>query len=189
GIGSGMQLLNVSQGGTLFLHIPEDISKALPHRDTMDPYHRHGLTVLKDSLLARVYGDNEIRVNSRHHMAIDDVAPRFLVTARSPDKVIEAIEYMDDDWFAIGTQFHPETISATVLDQRIFVEFVRGVIDFKQQHKHTAAPSKHTIAAKEETKTGTKSVAAKKHEKSMPLFMDEPVTVKVSSRKYAAAKL
>ena len=33
GIGVGMQLLNVAQGGTLLLHIPEDLPKALPHKD------------------------------------------------------------------------------------------------------------------------------------------------------------
>ena len=37
GIGTGMQLLNVSQGGNLLLHIPEDMPKALPHKDPIDP--------------------------------------------------------------------------------------------------------------------------------------------------------
>ena len=77
GIGVGMQLLNVSQGGTLLLHIPEDMPKALPHKDPLDPAHRHGLEVVPGSLMERVYGDGEIRVNSVHHMAVDDVAPGF----------------------------------------------------------------------------------------------------------------
>ena len=127
GIGTGMQLINVSLGGTLFLHIPEDIPRALPHRDTMDSNHRHGLNIEKNSLLERVYGENDIRVNSMHHMAIDDVAPGFWVTGRCPDGVIEVIESIRDDWFAIGTQFHPEAQSATALDQGIFREFVQGV--------------------------------------------------------------
>ena len=127
GIGVGMQLINVSLGGTLFLHIPEDNPKALPHRDTMDPNHRHGLVIEKKSLLEKVYGDNDIRVNSMHHMAIDDVAPGFWVTGRCPDGVIEVIESIRDDWFAIGTQFHPEAPSATALDQGIFREFIQGV--------------------------------------------------------------
>jgi putative glutamine amidotransferase len=133
GIGTGMQLLNVSQGGTLYLHIPEDLPKALPHRDAMDPNHRHGLVIEKDSLVERVYGENDIRVNSNHHMAIDDVAPGFLVTGRCPDGVIEVIESLNDDWLAIGTQFHPESPSATALDIGIFREFVRGVVAQKQK--------------------------------------------------------
>src|SRR5262245_53015277 len=43
GIGAGMQLLNVSQGGTLHLHLPEELPSAIPHKDPHDPEHRHGL--------------------------------------------------------------------------------------------------------------------------------------------------
>jgi len=127
GVGCGMQLLNVSQGGTLFLHIPEDVPRAIPHSDSLDPNHRHALEVEMDSLMGRVYGDGEIRVNSMHHMAIDDVAPGFRVTARCPDGIIEAIESTMDDWWALGTQFHPEARSASALDLRIFEEFVAGI--------------------------------------------------------------
>ncbi len=126
GIGVGLQLLNVSQGGTLLLHIPEDLPKALPHKDLIDASHRHGLEVVPDSLMERVYGDGEIRVNSLHHMAVDDVAPGFRVTARCPDGVIEAIE-STSDWLAFGTQFHPEAESASALDLRIFEEFIYGI--------------------------------------------------------------
>ncbi len=127
GIGAGMQLLNVSQGGNLFLHIPEDLPKAIPHSDPMDPAHRHALEVVPGSLMERVYGEGEIRVNSMHHMAVDEVAAGFAATARCPDGIIEAIESTMDDWFALGTQFHPEADSASALDLRIFEEFLAGV--------------------------------------------------------------
>jgi putative glutamine amidotransferase len=127
GIGSGMQLLNVAGGGNLFLHIPEDTPRALPHADTMDPNHRHALEVETDCVMERVYGEGEIRVNSMHHMAIDEVAPGFRVTARCPDGIIEAIESTMDDWWAMGTQFHPEADSASALDLRIFEEFLAGI--------------------------------------------------------------
>jgi putative glutamine amidotransferase len=126
GIGAGMQLLNVSQGGNLFLHIPEDRPQALPHKDPHDAAHRHGLVVETGSLMERVYGDGEIRVNSMHHMAVDEVAAEFRVTARCPDGIIEAIESQTDDWFVIGTQFHPEADSASALDLRIFEEFIEA---------------------------------------------------------------
>jgi putative glutamine amidotransferase len=64
-----------------------------------------------------------------HHMAIDEVAPGFEVTARCPDGVIEAIESQMPDWFAIGTQFHPESTSASALDQRIFEEFMAAIAE------------------------------------------------------------
>jgi putative glutamine amidotransferase len=128
GIGVGAQLLNVTMGGNLFLHIPEDLPKALPHCDRMDVAHRHALEVVPGSIMERVYGEGEIRVNSMHHMAIDDLAPGFMVSARCPDGVIEAIESTMDDWFAMGTQFHPEADSASALDLRIFEEFLAGAL-------------------------------------------------------------
>ncbi|MDG2222572.1 MAG: gamma-glutamyl-gamma-aminobutyrate hydrolase family protein [Rubripirellula sp.] len=126
-IGTGMQLMNVQQGGNLFLHIKEDLPNAVPHHDPQDANHRHTLDVESDSLVGRVYGDGEIRVSSRHHMAIDEVAPGFRVTAKCPDGVIEAIESEMMDWFAVGTQFHPECGAASALDIRIFEEFIEGV--------------------------------------------------------------
>lgn len=127
GIGVGMQLLNISQGGNLFLHIPEDLPKAIPHKDPLDPAHRHALEVVPGTIMERVYGEGEIRVNSMHHMAVDEVAPGFMVSARCPDGVVEAIESTMPDWFALGTQFHPEGESASALDLRIFEEFLDGI--------------------------------------------------------------
>ena len=81
----------------------------------MDANHRHALEVTPGSLMERVYGEGEIRVNSMHHMAIDDLAPGFEVTARCPDGIVEAIESQMPDWFAMGTQFHPEARTAVRL--------------------------------------------------------------------------
>ena len=127
GIGAGMQLINVSQGGNLMLHIPEDMPTALPHLDPLDPEHRHTLQLMPGTIMDRVYGDGELRVNSMHHMAIDEVAPGFKVSARCPDGIVEAIESDMPDWFAFGTQFHPEASTASALDMRIFEEFIAGV--------------------------------------------------------------
>lgn len=132
GVGVGMQLLNVSQGGSLFLHIPEDIPNAMPHRDMTSSCLRHSLTIVKGTLLDQVYGDNDVRVNSCHHMAVDDLAPGFRVSARcTGDNLVEAIESTYEDWLAFGVQFHPEAPSATFLDQRIFSLFVKGVKEYK----------------------------------------------------------
>ena len=128
GIGVGMQLLNVTMGGELYFHIPLDLPKALAHYDTTSMLmHRHALDVVPGTLMEKVYGDTEIRVNSRHHQAIYRTAPGFRPSAYAPDGVIEAIESDYDDWFALGTQFHPESSSATALDLRIFEEFVSAI--------------------------------------------------------------
>jgi len=122
-----MQLLNITEGGTLFLHIPEDLPKAIPHKDPLDLSHRHALLVERGTAMERVYGEGEIRVNSMHHMAIDDIAESFKIAARAPDGVIEAIESIIEGWVAIGTQFHPEAESASALDVKIFEEFIVGI--------------------------------------------------------------
>lgn len=69
------------------------------------------LLVERGTAMERVYGEGEIRVNSMHHMAIDDIAESFKIAARAPDGVIEAIESIIEGWVAIGTQFHPEAES------------------------------------------------------------------------------
>ena len=71
-------------------------------------------------------------------MCIDEVAQGFSVTARCADGVIEAIESCNEDWFALGTQFHPEADSASALDVRIFEEFIIGVQSRKKQLKMVA---------------------------------------------------
>jgi len=126
-IGVGLQLINVIKGGNLFYHLPIDMPSAIPHKDPHDPNHRHSLVVESNSILGRVYGEGEIRVNSRHHMAIDRLADSFRVTARCQDGVIEGIESNSDDWLVVGCQFHPESSAASALDIRIFEEFIEGI--------------------------------------------------------------
>lgn len=138
GIGAGMQLLNVSQGGTLSLHIRDDFANAMDHRDPHDPCHRHGLVVTPKTFIDHVYGEGEIRVASRHHMAVLDLAPVFKVSAVAPDGIIEAIESQDPDWFAIGVQYHPECEAASALDLRVFEEFVEEVVRRKEVHRVAA---------------------------------------------------
>ena len=74
----------------------------------------------------QIYGPGEIRVNSDHHMAVDQLASCFRVGAASPDGVVEAYESIDDSWFCIGVQFHPENQTASALDMQVFDAFMEG---------------------------------------------------------------
>jgi putative glutamine amidotransferase len=132
-IGSGMQTLNLICGGTLFQHVPEDVLKALHHRDPVEACLRHVIEIVPESLMDQVYGPGEIRVNSDHHMAVDQVAPMFRVSAASIDGVIEAYESMDEDWWVLGVQFHPENQSASALDQQVFDALITGCKDQARQ--------------------------------------------------------
>ena len=122
----GMHELNVLSGGSLFLHLPEDQPKAMPHKDLSCGPHRHLVLLEPKTRLDAIYGGGELRVNSYHHQAVQDVAPGFRVAARAPDGIIEAIEAEDPDWFAIGVQWHPHSETASALDLQLFDAFVEA---------------------------------------------------------------
>jgi len=126
GIGAGMQLLNVACGGHLSLHTPDDYPKAMDHAGKAgDLYHRHQIFPRQGTWLHKAYGDSNVFVTSYHHMCIQELSSNFCVSAVATDNVIEAIESRDSSWFAVGVQFHPEAVAATVLDSRLFEEFVK----------------------------------------------------------------
>ena len=59
------------------------------------------------TLLHRIVGASEMRVNSAHHQAVRDPGPHAVVNAIAPDQVIEGVE--DARYrFCLGVQWHPE---------------------------------------------------------------------------------
>ncbi|MBM3979573.1 MAG: gamma-glutamyl-gamma-aminobutyrate hydrolase family protein [Planctomycetes bacterium] len=128
GIGVGMQQLNVFAGGTLHLHLPTDNPKALPHYDQTGAPHRHMVLIEENTRLDDIYGTQELRVNSTHHQAVNQIGKRMRVAARAPDGVIEAIESTDPNWFCVGVQWHPEADTASALDVQIFECFVQAAV-------------------------------------------------------------
>jgi putative glutamine amidotransferase len=128
GIGLGMQQLNVACGGTLFLHLPEDLPRALPHRDPTGAPHRHTVLIEPGTRMEEIYGAGEIRVNSAHHQAVRQVGEGLRVAALAPDGVIEAVESVDPQWFCVGVQWHPESETASALDAQLFECFVQACV-------------------------------------------------------------
>jgi putative glutamine amidotransferase len=119
GICGGQQLLAVALGGTLIQHIPDAIPNALPHEQP-NPRHEpgHAIAVTPNTLLHRIVGTAEMRVNSAHHQAVRHPGPRAIVDATAPDGVIEGIE--DPAYrFCLGVQWHPEFLIDPG-DRRIF---------------------------------------------------------------------
>ena len=108
GICGGQQLLAVALGGTLIQHIPDAIANALEHEQP-NPRHEpgHAVAVTAGTLLHRIVGALEMRVNSAHHQAVRDPGPHAVVNAVAPDSVIEGVE--DARYrFCLGVQWHPE---------------------------------------------------------------------------------
>jgi putative glutamine amidotransferase len=125
-IGVGVQQLNLAMGGSLFLHLPEELPRAMPHRDPSGGTHRHTVLLEPNTRIEEIYGAGEIRVNSAHHQAVRQLGSGLRICATAPDGVIEAIEAVDPNWFCVGVQWHPESESASALDMQLFEGFVQA---------------------------------------------------------------
>jgi putative glutamine amidotransferase len=110
GICRGLQLLNVTYGGTLLQDIGTQRPEALAHR-MLGKYeqHFHSVEFVPGTHLASLYpGLKRGTTNSIHHQGIKDLASGFVVEARCPDDgMIEAIR-RSGPGFVAGVQWHPE---------------------------------------------------------------------------------
>jgi putative glutamine amidotransferase len=111
GICRGIQVINVALGGTLIQDVATEHPGAneVGHRQ-----HERGLEVWQvgHSVTAKIDAqplltDLALGVNSFHHQAIRDLAPRLEPAAYSPDGLIEAV-VMPDSPGVCAVQWHPE---------------------------------------------------------------------------------
>lgn len=126
GICFGMQILNVSRGGTLFQDIETGIQNCVKHEQGK-PLARnsHSIVVEMESKLSNLLKNENALVNSHHHQAIKDVGENLRPTAWAKDGVIECVEDTRENRFVIGVQWHPELSWKTdELSRNIFKEFI-----------------------------------------------------------------
>ena len=109
GVCGGMQLVNVVLGGTLHQHLPDDLGVSHEQREPKEA-QSHEVRIVPGTLLARLCGPQSLTVNSTHHQAVNRPGAGVLVSAGSPDGVIEAIE-LPGHRFALGVQWHPEALA------------------------------------------------------------------------------
>ena len=109
GICRGIQTLAVALGGKVAQDI-SDIAKVKHSQDAHRSEATHSIILEKDSTLYNIYNsDAQQYVNSFHHQAVSDPGPRFRVTAKAPDGIIEAIESREFKSI-MGVQWHPECL-------------------------------------------------------------------------------
>jgi len=125
----GIQVLNVSLGGTLYQDIGSEIQESINHTQKADKsVNTHSIRVEKRTNLYSLLGRREIWVNGKHHQAIKDLAPGLIVSAKSRDGIIEAVEYSGKK-FVLGVQWHPEgSWEKDPYSKRLFRAFVEAAI-------------------------------------------------------------
>ncbi len=79
--------------------------------------------LVSHSRLAAIVGEGEHAVNSRHHQAVARPGDGLIVSARSSEGVIEALE-RPGQAFAVAVQWHPEDrILISDTDRKLFQAF------------------------------------------------------------------
>jgi len=118
GVCRGHQVMNVAFGGTLYQDIPAQIkTRVLKHRQQAPGwYGTHQVCLEDNSVLAKLLEKTTVMTNSFHHQAVKDVASGFVITGRTSDGVVEAIE-MQGNPRVFSVQFHPETPTSNGSDE------------------------------------------------------------------------
>lgn len=122
GICGGAQVINVSLGGTLIQHIPDEIINPLNHQT--GALLSHSVKIEKESKLSSIFNTHDIMVNSSHHQSIDILGKNLILSAKADDNVVEAIELKNHP-FCIGVQWHPEFL-LTPEDKSLFKAFMNA---------------------------------------------------------------
>jgi putative glutamine amidotransferase len=130
----GLQILNVSRGGTLRQHLPDEVGH-LGHGSVAGKYGTHQVRITASSMLGRILGppdaDGQVRaaVPTSHHQAIGQLGRELVATAWADDGTIEAVEpdpaAGGGTGFLLAVQWHPEAGD----DLRLFEALILAASD------------------------------------------------------------
>lgn len=132
GICRGMQLLNVALGGTLHQHLPEALGTER-YRLGGGVFATNTVQIENGSRLAGILGAGAYDVQSYHHQGVDRVGEGLVVSARTDDGLVQAVEVPGDD-YVVAVQWHPEENTD---DRRLFAALVAAASAYRQR---VAAP-------------------------------------------------
>lgn len=92
----------------------------------------HYVTVTPDTLLNRITEKEKIAVNSFHHQAVNVLAEKLKVAAKSSDGIVEAVVH-EDHPFCLAVQWHPEeqAMAGDEVSKKIFTAFIKASLKFK----------------------------------------------------------
>ena len=144
----GLQIWNVSRGGTLIQDIESQMPEAIRHEQGAPRERRsHRVRLLPESTLAKLAGGESALVNSHHHQAIETVGESLRATAWTTDGLIEALEEQRTDRWALGVQWHPEIEwEQDPFSEKIFASFIKAAQHFAlRQHNPEVSLESHLI--------------------------------------------
>ncbi len=135
GICRGMQILNVSRGGSLWQDVSlsriQEKSPLLKHKqfESCDE-GCHDVLVTQDSELSRIFPNSflKLNVNSLHHQAVRSIGKGLTMSAIATDGIIEGIEDVNEDsMWIVGVQWHPEVMLSNVKSRMdlLFKAFIK----------------------------------------------------------------
>ena len=131
----GMQIMNIAFGGTLHQHLPDMdglVAHGVPIENTES---LHAVTPEPRTLLSATTKSGPLTCSSHHHQGLDRVGDGLVVSGRSPDGLVEAIEIPIPDMnttnrseaeitWMLGVQWHPEETAATDAPQQSLFDAV-----------------------------------------------------------------
>jgi putative glutamine amidotransferase len=127
----GLQIVNVSRGGTLRQHLPDEVGHH-DHGSVAGKYGSHHVRIASGSLLGRILGppdqDGQVHttVPTSHHQAIGRLGQGLVATAWADDGTVEAVEpepaEASGTGFLLAVQWHPEAGD----DPRLFDALIRA---------------------------------------------------------------
>jgi putative glutamine amidotransferase len=126
GICRGLQILNVSHGGTLVQHLAATARHDPAKDDHSDAAHE--VAFVPASKLAEIASVAAWQVNSRHHQAVLKLGENLHISARDlEDGTVEGIE-RHDKRFVVAVQWHPEDQTRKHPEQlRLFESFAAAL--------------------------------------------------------------
>jgi len=126
----GLQVLNVSRGGTLTQDLPSQRPSNVEHRQLQPgSTPTHDVKLEPGSLTAGCLGLHETRVNSFHHQAVDRLGRGLRAVGWAADGVIEAVEATDRR-FTVAVQWHAESMIHAPEQARLLAAFAEAAVSY-----------------------------------------------------------
>ncbi|MCK9451107.1 MAG: gamma-glutamyl-gamma-aminobutyrate hydrolase family protein [Bacteroidales bacterium] len=134
GICRGLQLINIHQGGTLYIDLDDETDSEKLHRTDGHGWTQHLIFPEKTVFPLADFSRKAHLVASNHHQGIDKLAESLLVVARSEDGLPEAIVFKNPEkGFLLTVQWHPEWKPlAGELSKPLAALFLKAALEYKQ---------------------------------------------------------